>query len=502
MFRRKFCVSMVKDKRLTLARMCFGKDIFDGSRGDPYPVLEREGEFTERIEGGTYRLAGGEGARVVRMIGGHFPYATAEAEIETMGLGCAIVYAAPQGRFGVRFFLRGGRVWCAGEAKMRAEGSLHATGPDLKDDAEYLLPGEEKDCGIDFRPGLKMLVTARREYFDVYADAGNGAGYICSFRVPGFEDMDMEDVFRRTQTALEVFGGAEIRGVWMGMDSGIAQADIRPIRYENGEVMVEGGKVYLTMSVRMQAQQYQGVFSWIPGTCEFELTGALFYAAGDGRWGNDVAASVVYHSEKKMWYIWVCSFCRGHVLGHGTARGDVRFGVNAIDIELMERMPEGGRDEMFLGKRGDEDPDFVYDERRGKWLMTICRLIGWEQGRPYRYFLFESDEPFGGYRFVSRAESGSETGGSIVPDGDGWAFVCGSSFDKRAEYHAYTLPDLSKWAPLHCDFDDGGFRGWGTVMPIWCGSRKRVFWLTFDRQLGSKYNWSYGNLYCFEADGR
>lgn len=49
------------------------------------------------------------------------------------------------------------------------------------------------------------------------------------------------------------------------------------------------------------------------------------------------------------------------------------------------------------------------------------------------------------------------------------------------------------------DFDDGGFRGWGTIIPVELGSRKRYFWLTFDRHKGSNYNWSYGNIYCFEA---
>jgi hypothetical protein len=26
----------------------------------------------------------------------------------------------------------------------------------------------------------------------------------------------------------------------------------------------------------------------------------------------------------------------------------------------------------------------------------------------------------------------------------------------------------------------------------------RYYWMTFDRHKGSDYNWSYGNLYCFE----
>jgi hypothetical protein len=49
-------------------------------------------------------------------------------------------------------------------------------------------------------------------------------------------------------------------------------------------------------------------------------------------------------------------------------------------------------------------------------------------------------------------------------------------------------------------YPDGGFRGWGCVIPVTLGSRTRYFWLTFDRHNGSAYNWSYGNIYCFEAE--
>ena len=49
------------------------------------------------------------------------------------------------------------------------------------------------------------------------------------------------------------------------------------------------------------------------------------------------------------------------------------------------------------------------------------------------------------------------------------------------------------------NFPDGGFRGWGTVIPVKQGTRTRYYWLTFDRHRGSDYNWSYGNLYCFEG---
>ena len=50
------------------------------------------------------------------------------------------------------------------------------------------------------------------------------------------------------------------------------------------------------------------------------------------------------------------------------------------------------------------------------------------------------------------------------------------------------------------DYDDGGFRGWGSILPIKLGTRERYFLITFDRHCGSTYNWSYGNLYLFEAE--
>ena len=74
-------------------------------------------------------------------------------------------------------------------------------------------------------------------------------------------------------------------------------------------------------------------------------------------------------------------------------------------------------------------------------------------------------------------------------------FACGNSFNLRANYRIYTKDGMIE--PTF-DFDDGGFRGWGTIIPVKMGSR-RYFWLTFDRHNASDYNWSYGNIYCFEG---
>ena len=79
-------------------------------------------------------------------------------------------------------------------------------------------------------------------------------------------------------------------------------------------------------------------------------------------------------------------------------------------------------------------------------------------------------------------------------------FVCGTDFNSRANYDIYELGDFSVRHKLQCDYDDGGFRGWGTVFRYPFGSRKKYYWVTFDRHNASGYNWSYGNIYVYEVD--
>ena len=227
---------------------------------------------------------------------------------------------------------------------------------------------------------------------------------------------------------------------------------------------------------------------------EIELCGALFYDSGDGKWCGDVAASILYHREDKKWYLWVCSFAHDHILGHSCFEGDPRFGVNVIDLTLMPKAAEGADISEFAGFSGDEDPDFFYDKDSGKWMMSICRLD--PSIKKYKYVFFESDSPFENYRFIGKGLDGAETGGSFVKVNGELFFLCGNDFNKRANYRIYHKGGMTE---AKFDYDDGGFRGWGTLMPVKMGSRTRYFWMTFDRHNGSTYTWSYGNIYCFEA---
>lgn len=80
-------------------------------------------------------------------------------------------------------------------------------------------------------------------------------------------------------------------------------------------------------------------------------------------------------------------------------------------------------------------------------------------------------------------------------------FVCGSDFKKSGVYDIYPHNDFSNPRQINERHGDGGFRGWGSVFGIQIGTRKRYFHITFDRMLASqKWNWSYGNIYVFEAE--
>ncbi len=465
-FKRKFSLSMYKNLKIKLGEMSFYKDFVTDTRGDLYPILLKSDDCIEYVESNRYGVRGGA---VYRMIGQFFPYATYE-----------MTAAIKDGEAGFRFILPDEQAIIAvSEEKLRYLCGEHTE--------ELALPSLSGD-------GITMIVSCRPGAFDIYFKKNGKAEFFVTFAEEVFNNSNDYTEFSESRAALFLSGEAEVSEVSFYIDNGVSIADMRLVRYENGEVMIENGKVYITASIRMQAGTFQGIFSWIPGTAEFELTGALFYDCGDGRWCGDVAASLLWHREKKLWYLWVCAFSHGHMLAHSVFDGDVRFGVNVIDVELMPKADADTPIDSFFTFMGDEDPDFFYDAENSRWLMAICRRD--PAIKNYRYFFFESDSPFEGYKCIGKGYDGAETGGSFVRVNGEQYFLCGNDFHATSDYRIYGKHGMS--APKF-DYPDGGFRGWGTLMPIKLGSRTRYFWLTFDRHRGSDYNWSYGNLYCFEA---
>ncbi len=466
-FHRLFSKTMYKNLRLPLGEMTFTKDFITDTRGDLYPIIEKSTDCTEEIAENRWLLKKGA---VERRMGAFFPYASYEVSFDlTAGEGsCGFAFRIPEAAALVSYDGSSIRFRC-GDTEARTD---------------YRHPDAT----------ITLIVTCRPAGFDIYAVRNRQPQFICSFRAEAFANANQQKSFERGYTSLIAEGELTVEGACFYIDCGISQADIRPIKYENGDVMIEQGKIYLTASVRLQEGGFQGVFSWIPGTSVFDMTGALFYDSGDGCWCGDVAASLRFHREHRAWYLWVCAFSHGHMLGHAKFEGDPRFGVNVIDIELMKKGSASDSLTDFVGFEGDEDPDFYYDTALGRWRMAICRID--RSINAYRYVFFESEHPFEGYSYIGQGYDGAETGGSFAVIGGERVFVCGNDFAKTSNYRIYSEHGMTEAA---FDFPDGGFRGWGTVIPLKLGSRVRLFWLTFDRHNGSSYNWSYGNLYCFEA---
>ena len=463
---------MYKNMEIALGEMSFLKDFVHDTRGDLYPLVQKSPDCEEYVEGNCYCLAGGSAERIFSQF---FPFAT-----------YAVEATWTHGEIGFAFRLP------HATATMTVVRDSDGTRLCYRC-ADHV---EKIALSDTFAAGTAWLISCRPGAFDVYCRQNGKAEYLTTVEEACFLQSNNYGTFRSSYVSLLAAGEVTVRQVSACLDNGVSTADFRPVKYEDGTVIHEGGKVYFTASVRMHAGSYQAIFSWIPGTTQFEMTGALFFDGGDGIWRGYLASSLVYHRERKQWYVWTSSFGHEHVLAYGAFAGEPRFGVNVVDVTRMEKATIASDITEFGGFRGDEDPDLVYDAAHDRWLLAICRLD--PETKKYVYTFFESKDPFAGFRYIGRgADGASETGGVFVRSGGQLYFVCGNDFQKRSEYRIYSREGMHN---ARFQYPDGGFRGWGCVIPVQLGSRIRYFWLTFDRHNGSDYNWSYGNLYCFEAD--
>lgn len=471
-FKRKFAISMYKNAGIPMAQMSFLKDFVNDTRGDLYPLIEKSEGCSESVLGNRYHVSGGSAERVFCQL---FPFATYELSAERICGEAGFVFRMPEVFASITMV-------CNGDGSYLSYRCGEHT--------------ERIDLPEVFTSTSPWLVTLRPGYFDIYYRVGGGANYLATVDEPLFAESNRYATFKDSNVSLFASGEVSVISVSGSLDNGVSIADFRAVRYEDGTPIHECGKVYFTASIRTHAGNYQAIFSWVPGTMQLEMTGALFFDHGDGFWRGYIASIILYNRMAKKWYVWTSSFEHAHILACGEFEGDPRFGINVADVKIMEKAGEGASYKEFLGFFRDEDPDLIYDEENKRWLLAICRID--QTTRKYVYVFFESDNPFKNFRYIGRGvEGASETGGSFLRVDGEIFFVCGNSFDRRSEYRIYSK-DGMKEAKFR--YPDGGFRGWGCVIPVTQGARKRYYWLTFDRHNGSSYNWSYGNFYCFEAE--
>lgn len=471
-FKRKFGISMYKNMGIELGEMSFLKDFVNDTRGDLYPLVEKSDDCAERVGENRYQLSCGSAERVFCQL---FPFATYEISVEKLCGEVGFVFRMPEAI-----------------ASVTMVSGKEGTYLSYKC-AEHI---EKIELPEGFTACSPWLVTLRPGYFDIYYRQNGGANYLTTVDEPLFAESNRYESFKDGNVSLFASGEVSVISVTSCLDNGVSIADFRAVRYEDGTVIHENGKIYFTASIRTHAGNYQAIFSWVPGTMRLEMTGVLFFDHGDGFWRGYIASIILYNRMAKKWYVWTSSFEHAHILAYGQFEGDPRFGINVADVKMMEKGSKEDSDSAFLGFVRDEDPDLIYDEENNRWLLAICRLD--KRTGKYVYVFFESDDPFENFRYIGRGVEGAcETGGSFLRVDGEIFFVCGNNFDARSEYRIYSKDGMKE---ARFRYPDGGFRGWGCVIPVTLGARKRYFWLTFDRHNGSSYNWSYGNFYCFEAE--
>lgn len=473
-FKRKFSCNPYQTLRLPVCEMSMHKDWVNDRRGDPYTLLRREGDVHEQIADTSYIVTSKEGGEVSRLLGAFFPYYSYSFTV------CLTNHADM------------GIAVCDGNGGRSVEVLLC-------DATRFVVrtANEQWELPCKVIGGEIAAVTFRAGGVSIYLDRGTGPALVGDVSVPLLEEYLHYNVHTSAvcvlRTHLRPDGKAVYRRVEGYLCGGLSHADPKPMKYEDGTPIMENGRLFLTVSSRLEKGCFQSVLSWNPTLCDFCMEGAIFYDVGDGKCCDDVAASVVYDRRVGEWYIWYCSFSHGHVLARGRIKGDPRYGIQIIDAELMP-MWDGTDRTVFAGVPGDEDPDLAFIN--GKWNLTVCRN---EPEGGYHYYRFVSDSPLDGFTYVDRTPTGGKTGGMMIPFEGRYYFACGTDFHSRALYDVYPYDDFSHREKLTCNYDDGGFRGWGTIIGVRIGSRKRYYWITFDRHNVSKWNWSYGNIYVYES---
>ena len=471
-FRRCFSLNPYRRLKLDISEMSFSKDFISDKRGDPYPLLETEGDISESVSGGIYTLKSSSGGYVKRMFSQFFPIISYSFSVK----------AAENCKVGI---------------------SLEDNGLDFsvlisdKGEGEISFEKEKIPFTAGKIEGCTVTLTFRNSGVSIYKTDCQTEKLLKDFRFKDFEKLSYYNVFSDTVAAvccqLSENSRLEISEVKAFLCDGISHADMKPIRYEDGTPIVENGRIFFTFTSRLESEMYQSVISLCPSLCDFRLEGAMLFDTGDGKCCTDVASSVIFDRSAGLWYIWMCSFSHGHVPARAKTSADPRFGINIIDVKLLKESKDGDNF-RFAGISGDEDPDLCFID--GKWNLTVCRLFGKEG---YKYLRFVSDSPLDGFTYADCTPTGGKTGGLMVPFEDGYYFICGTDFNSRAKYDVYPYNDFSKREPLKCNYDDGGFRGWGTVFAHDSGTRRYYYWITFDRHNASDYNWTYGNIYMYRS---
>lgn len=290
-------------------------------------------------------------------------------------------------------------------------------------------------------------------------------------------------------------GEVLIGRVESALTTGIGLADIRAITYENGDPLLDQGRLWYTMSIRGRALPHhiQGVFSMDPSVFDIRFEGIILFDRNDGLLRNEIASHIYYDRRHDIW--------RGLTTGFSAYANPETEKKQLLAIESKED-PRSGFSIMSavpFGMAGDiEDPHILFDSVAGKWRMLTC-----ENHDGYKAIILESDHWNKDYKRIAGPVDHNSTGTSIQKiDGQRYCFS-GSS---EREIFIYTYPGLAEAGTLKMDLppwnETSGTRVWPNVVQLPVGYPFRYVALMMDRfnYPGLKGpHWSYGALYLYHG---
>ena len=290
-------------------------------------------------------------------------------------------------------------------------------------------------------------------------------------------------------------GQVLINKVEMALTTGIGLADIRAITYENGDPLLDQGRLWYTMSIRGRALPHhiQGVFSMDPTVFDIQFEGIILFDRNDGLLRNEIASHIYYDRRHDIW--------RGLTTGFSAYANPEKEKKQLLAIE-SKRDPRFGFSIMSavpFGMAGDmEDPHILFDSEAGKWRMLTC-----ENQDGYKAIVLESDHWNKGYKRIAGPVEHNSTGTSIQKIGDQRYCFSGSS---EREIFIYTFPGLKEVGTLKMDLppwnETSRTRVWPNVIQLPEGYPFRYVALMMDRfnYPGLKGpHWSYGALYLYHG---
>ncbi len=320
---------------------------------------------------------------------------------------------------------------------------------------------------------------------------------VAQFEISEYLDLRKMDFIHSFQSRLFLTlekGKVDIEKVESSLSSGTGLADIRAITYENGDPLLDKGRLWYTMTVRGRGLPHpmQGVFSMNPTVFDIKMEGVIVFDRQDGLLRNEVASHVYYDRKDGMW--------RGLTTGFSAfANKQEKKQLLTIESKQDPRFGFSIMRATHFGMVGDyEDPHILFDAKAKKWRMLTCIN---ENG--YKAIMLESDVWNKGYTKIAGPVAFNSTGTSIQKIGN--QFYCFSGSKDRKIY-IYTYPDLKEAGTLKMDLppwdETSGSRVWPNVVQLPEGYPFRYVALMMDRfnypGLQSP-NWTYGALYLFHG---